>query len=166
MFNARINQWLIWCSSTALVLLWSYSAFSKLWHFETFHIQLRQHELFESHPILIGIAVVVAELLLCLFLLWSKYLRWGLIGSLLLLSLFTVYLMGMLWFKQDHLPCSCGGIISQLSWTQHIWFNLAFLFLSFLGSFASLSTTKTIQDYADALATAPPGPKKTSDQAE
>jgi len=27
----------------------------------------------------------------------------------------------------DNLPCSCGGVIQQLSWTQHIVFNLIFI---------------------------------------
>jgi hypothetical protein len=25
------------------------------------------------------------------------------------------------------IPCSCGGLISSLSWTQHLFFNLFFL---------------------------------------
>jgi hypothetical protein len=32
-----------------------------------------------------------------------------------------------------NLPCSCGGIISKLSWKQHIIFNLFFIVLSVIG---------------------------------
>jgi hypothetical protein len=32
-----------------------------------------------------------------------------------------------------NLPCSCGGIISKLSWKQHILFNLFFIMLSITG---------------------------------
>jgi hypothetical protein len=28
------------------------------------------------------------------------------------------------------IPCSCGGAIAHLSWTQHFFFNLFFIILS------------------------------------
>jgi hypothetical protein len=36
--------------------------------------------------------------------------------------LFTVYLAWMIQFAA-HLPCNCGGVISSMSWKQHIVFN-------------------------------------------
>jgi len=31
------------------------------------------------------------------------------------------------------LPCHCGGAIENLSWGQHIWFNLAFIAIAIVG---------------------------------
>lgn len=46
--------------------------------------------------------------------------------SVLMLA-FTVYtgLVAFHFFKQ--MPCTCGGVISRLSWYQHFLFNISFL---------------------------------------
>jgi hypothetical protein len=45
------------------------------------------------------------------------------------MCIFTVYIGCMLLFAPD-LPCSCGGIIRQLSWKQHLLLNLFLLVLA------------------------------------
>ncbi|MDB5156121.1 MAG: hypothetical protein JWR50_828, partial [Mucilaginibacter sp.] len=45
----------------------------------------------------------------------------------------------VLWAEK--LPCHCSGAIEKLSWTQHIWFNLAFIALAI--SALRLSKRKT-----------------------
>jgi hypothetical protein len=52
-------------------------------------------------------------------------------ASALMVS-FTIYIIATLTFSK-HIPCSCGGIIAQLSWKQHILFNTVFIILGFLG---------------------------------
>ncbi|MDX1365731.1 MAG: hypothetical protein R3243_16110, partial [Arenibacter latericius] len=49
-----------------------------------------------------------------------------------LMILFVGYTVAVLFFAPT-LPCSCGGIISLLSWEQHLVFNLVFLLLSIVG---------------------------------
>jgi len=42
---------------------------------------------------------------------------------------FTLYIISaLIWEKK--LPCHCGGAIEKLSWSQHIWFNLAFIIIA------------------------------------
>ena len=57
---------------------------------------------------------------------------YGLLSSLFLLIVFTMYIAGML-LSGSHLPCSCGGVISRLSWKEHLVFNLFFMALSLAG---------------------------------
>ncbi len=58
--------------------------------------------------------------------------KYGLWASFILLMIFTFYISGML-LSGEHLPCSCGGIIRELSWRQHLIFNLFFITLSLTG---------------------------------
>jgi hypothetical protein len=37
-----------------------------------------------------------------------------------------------------NLPCSCGGVIQQLSWKQHIVFNISFIVLGIAGIYFQL----------------------------
>jgi len=32
-----------------------------------------------------------------------------------------------------HLPCSCGGVIRELSWRDHLFFNVCFTVLAAVG---------------------------------
>src|SRR3546814_5749620 len=45
---------------------------------------------------------------------------------------FTAYLLNMV-FTVDSLPCSCGGVISSMSFDQHIVFNAGFIVLAVIG---------------------------------
>jgi hypothetical protein len=54
----------------------------------------------------------------------------------LLFSGYILYLMS----REQPLPCSCGGIISSMSWRQHLIFNICFLIASL--ALIMLRTTK------------------------
>ena len=56
----------------------------------------------------------------------------GLWAALVLLSLFTVYLLYMLVFTPQ-LPWSCGGVIGNMTWKQHVVFNVVFMGLTVIG---------------------------------
>lgn len=45
------------------------------------------------------------------------------------MGIFTIYIFGM-WLWANKLPCLCNLIVKNLSWGQHIWFNLVFLGLA------------------------------------
>ncbi|MDO6433061.1 hypothetical protein Q4E93_20805 [Flavitalea sp. BT771] len=46
------------------------------------------------------------------------------------MSIFTVYITYMVELRTDR-PCTCGGIISQMNWHQHMYFNTLFTILVF-----------------------------------
>jgi len=57
----------------------------------------------------------------------------GLIASLILMTLFTIYTGVVLLHFFEYVPCSCGGVIRKLTWPQHLVFNLFFVALSITG---------------------------------
>ncbi|MEJ7778751.1 MAG: MauE/DoxX family redox-associated membrane protein [Daejeonella sp.] len=54
-------------------------------------------------------------------------------GSCILLFLFSMYIILVINHAFERIPCSCGGIISKLTWGQHLVFNLFFLALALAG---------------------------------
>ena len=52
--------------------------------------------------------------------------------SFALMVMFTTYIIIILNFS-DFIPCSCGGVLEDLSWSEHIVFNLFFIVLAILG---------------------------------
>lgn len=115
-----------------LVLLWVYAAFSKLLVYTTFTSQLKQSPLLKPYAEILVWLVPTVEIVIAILLTVMVTRIKGLYASLVLLSVFTIYIAGML-LSGVHLPCSCGGIINALSWQQHLVFNLLFMALSIAG---------------------------------
>jgi cytochrome c oxidase subunit IV len=115
-----------------LILLFVYAAFSKLIEYNTFKIQL------SNSPFLKPIAGIIvwfipgAELVIAVMLTVMHTRKKALYSSFILLVIFSLYIAGMLLLGIE-LPCSCGGIVQQLSWKQHLLFNLFFMLLAFTG---------------------------------
>jgi len=55
----------------------------------------------------------------------------GLYGALGLMILFSFYVSGIAFFS-PYTPCSCGGIITLLSWPQHLVLNIGLIILALL----------------------------------
>lgn len=66
--------------------------------------------------------IPVTELLTALLLFFTATRVRGLYAALILMIVFTIYLVWML-LHTTHLPCTCGGFIEKLSWQQHVFFN-------------------------------------------
>jgi hypothetical protein len=118
---------------TALfIFLFLYTAISKVMQFDTFRQTLSRSPLVGSYADAIAIAVPVIEVLVSGLLFFPFTHKAGLYGSLLLMLIFSAYLGYMICFAKD-LPCSCGGVLQDLSWQQHLWFNLFFTILAATG---------------------------------
>lgn len=118
------------CSSL-LLLLFTYTALSKLSDYDKFVRLLHESPLIHKGADMIGWLLPVTELIVVLLLFFERTRRMGLFISLFLLVLFTVYLLYMVLFVAD-LPCSCGGVLRKMSWQQHVWFNLFFILVNLL----------------------------------
>lgn len=125
-----------------LVVLWTYAAFSKLFTYEAFRFQLLGHKLLMNYAALVAWLVPAIELGIVLLLLIPKTRMAGFYTSAALLLVFTVYIIYMFNFY-PHKPCSCGGVISKLSWKQHIVFNLFFLLINIIAIILSKKTNRT-----------------------
>ena len=105
-----------------LILLFTYTAVSKLIGHYLFLQQLRNNPVLQWMAVFLSIAVPLLELAAALCLLFIKTGNTGWWISGILMSSFTIYIAAMLWFSPK-LPCSCGGIIDALSWKQHLIIN-------------------------------------------
>ncbi len=127
-------QIFIHITTTILVLLWSYAAISKLLTYQATRFQLLGHKLIMNHAGLIAWLIPAMELALVVLILWSHTRRVGLYASAALLAVFTAYIIYMFMYYPAK-PCSCGGVLTALSWRQHIVFNLAFMVPALLAGF-------------------------------
>ena len=118
--------------SSLLIFLFGYTAISKLLSIHRFEAVLEQSPLISSGAAMLAWQVPLVELFIVLLLIFSSTRIMGLWMSGIMLFLFTVYLCYMVLFSPN-LPCSCGGVISSMSWKGHVLFNLLFIGLTAVG---------------------------------
>src|SRR6202048_5203484 len=115
--------------SALLVFLFIYASLSKLLDFDKFIYQLSQSPFITNISWLVVWAIPLGEILISICLIIKRTRLAGLYLSFFLMLLFTGYIFIMLQYS-SYLPCSCGGVLSSMSWKQHFYFNLAFTGLS------------------------------------
>lgn len=119
----RYNQYIPLIISYFFILLFCYAAISKILDFENFKIQIGQSPLLSAYANFISFAVIVAELVIVVCLVFPNIRLFGLYSSTAIMSAFTIYIYLILNYS-DFIPCSCGGILEKLGWTEHLIFNL------------------------------------------
>lgn len=115
-----------------IMLLFVYAALSKFMDFEQFKVQLGQSPILFPFVTIIAWVVPVMELLISVLLVITKYRLLALYASLSLLVMFTTYILMITHFS-DFIPCSCGGVLQNMSWNQHLVFNLVYISLAISG---------------------------------
>lgn len=105
-----------------LIFLYVYTAFSKLVDLEKFEQQISQITLLKEAPVVVFGFLFIGEVVSAILLAYKKTMAKGFLLSSILLLLFTLYITSIL-ISSRHLPCSCGGIMQKLSWTQHLILN-------------------------------------------
>jgi len=125
-------------------ILFLYTATSKLIGYSEFKEQLSLSKLLHPLAKVLVIILPLTEFLAVLLLLIPRWRLKGFIISLGLMISFTIYIIGILLFEKEY-PCSCGGLVAELSWPQHIILNIAFIILAVIGII--LSKKQTIQNY-------------------
>jgi uncharacterized membrane protein YphA (DoxX/SURF4 family) len=128
LYSAIVVDVIAW----ALVFLFVYAAGSKLLDYEKFTVQLSQSPMLTPFANWIGLVVVGAELLIAVLLITPRLRMLAFYASFSLMVMFTTYIIAILNFS-SYIPCSCGGVLEKLNWTQHLIFNILFVALSMLG---------------------------------
>ena len=118
--------------SSVLVLLFGYTAFSKLLTLSAFEDDLSRIPFISGGASVLAPAIPMTELVIMLLLLFPATWLKGLYFSAGLLSVFTAYLIGMLLLAPE-VPCSCGGVISGMGWWEHVGMNAGFIGLAVAG---------------------------------
>jgi uncharacterized membrane protein YhaH (DUF805 family) len=132
--------------SLILVLLFAYTAANKLYNHDRFVFQL---QLVPVHLVQISAAYLsftapVAELALAIALCIKRYHFIALASSLALLLLFEIYL-SVLVLTNKILPCSCAGVIPNLSWDEQIIFNAFLICITCYGVLIAKKTNYKIK---------------------
>ena len=128
------NEIFITVIAFLLIVLFTAAALSKLIAYHAFYVQLHATPLLKSFAGILAWLLPATELYAVILLLIPSRQKTGMILSLILMLLFSLYISLMLLFA-DKLPYSCGGVIQMLTWPQHLLFNIAFTLLSVLGIF-------------------------------
>jgi hypothetical protein len=138
------HSFLIIGSCILFILLFVYAALSKVLDYETFSLQLAQSPLLSAYAEIIALSVPGLEVIIAFFLLLPRFRILGLYAAFTLMVMFTAYIYIILNFS-DFVPCSCGGVLEDLSWTQHLVFNLAFIGLAGVAIFFSAQGNKKMK---------------------
>jgi len=115
-------------SSILLILLWSSTGLSKILEFAEFKQQLTTI-LGEDMAKPVSVAIPSLELTAAMTIPFGKTRTFGLYLSLILMATFTAYVILVITGYFGPAPCTCGGIITALSWKQHLIVNLTLLLI-------------------------------------
>jgi len=133
MFNQKLIPPILTGIVFLLILLWVYTAASKLVDFNAFERELANQAFSRKTAQILLWVIPTVELVAAFLLLLNKTRLAGLTFSFFLLLLFTGYVALVLADYYDRVPCSCGGVLKQLDWQAHFWFNLFCLGINTIG---------------------------------
>jgi hypothetical protein len=90
-----------------------------------------QSPLLSAAPEFWAISVPVAEVILSGLLLFKRFRSFALHSCLTVMVAFCAYIVAITKFSH-FIPCSCGGILEQMTWDQHLLFNFSFVSLGII----------------------------------
>ena len=130
--NSKYKNILLEFICFLFILLFVYAALSKLLVFDEFKIQIGQSPMLTPFVGIIAWVIPYLEILIALLLLIPRFRLLGLYAAFNLMVMFTAYIFIILNFSND-IPCSCGGVLEKLGWTEHLIFNIVFVVLAAIG---------------------------------
>lgn len=116
-------------SPYAFILLWGYAASIKLWNWQTSRREMHMQPFPDWVGDILFWLVPLIELSLVALLFYPATMLRGIQASVVLLSIFTIYLALGIGRAFGKVPCACGGILSGMGHVEHIIFNLLFIIL-------------------------------------
>src|SRR5258708_8579548 len=111
------------------ILLFMYAAINKIIHFEKFTIQIGQSPLLTGFGNSIPWLVITAEIVTSILIAVPALRLQAFLFAFSLMVMFTLYIITILNFS-PYVPCSCGGVLERLGWSEHLIFNSMFVVLS------------------------------------
>nr|WP_068890385.1 MauE/DoxX family redox-associated membrane protein [Pedobacter panaciterrae] len=130
--NLKAQTILIEVISALYIILFIYAALSKVQDFQKFKVELGKSPILNGCSNSIAVVVPGIELTLSVLLAMKRFQYYALYCSFCLMVIFSTYIIAILKFS-SFIPCSCGGILQNMTWTQHLIFNLCFVCLAAAG---------------------------------
>jgi uncharacterized membrane protein YphA (DoxX/SURF4 family) len=107
------------------IVLFLYAAGVKLVDYKVFVSQIAASPLATRYASVLAWLVPAVEVVLAILLMIPRFRLVALYGSFGLMMTFTFYIITMFSISTD-LPCACGGVLSKLSWKEHLIFNIGY----------------------------------------
>lgn len=121
--------------SLALAFMYTYVGALKLMDIKSFKDGINNQPIDNQLTVPLMVAIITAEATIIALLLINKWRFYGFLLSILILTLFSTYIIVILTEKVfDFVPCTCGGGFDQLSWQQQLDINIAAIVLSLIGA--------------------------------
>ena len=111
------------------ILLFVYAAISKLIDYQKFRVQLGQSPLLTAFAGWVAWVIPSMEILISLLLITARFRLIGLYASFTLMVMFSAYIVAITKFS-EFIPCSCGGVLYKMNWSQHLAFDIVFVVLA------------------------------------
>lgn len=115
--------------SLLLGAVFLYAGLTKVLELDKFYYQLGKSPLIPfGYNTFVGNAILFLELIIVI-LIYKNYVRLSLLISFGLMCFFSIYISYLLYFSY-YIPCNCGGILGELSWENHLIFNIFLTFIA------------------------------------
>jgi uncharacterized membrane protein YphA (DoxX/SURF4 family) len=118
--------------SFLFILLFMYAGLSKLMDYQKFTIEIGQSPLLTGFGTTLPWIVIGVEVLIPLLFVLPTFRLYAFFASFSLMTMFSVYIVAILGIS-PYVPCSCGGVLEDLGWTEHLIFNGMFVLLALVG---------------------------------
>jgi len=104
----------------------------KISDYHNFLDQLEHSPQLHPYAGLISWVVPVAEIAITILLIIPRTKLIGLLLAFVMMLGFTFYVFYVLNYAHE-VPCACGGVLSGMSWQNHLIFNLIYTGIALLG---------------------------------
>lgn len=134
-YRRRYRGVIVEIISLLYVLIFTFAGFTKFLEGDQFFNNLNNSPILPDIvwlPFILSWAVPTLEILIASLIAIPITRLKGLYGALGLMILFTLYVAGIVFFS-PYTPCSCGGVLTLLSWPQHLILNIGLILLAISG---------------------------------
>lgn len=118
--------------SFLFMVLFVYAAGNKLQDYQKFTVQIGQSPLLTGFGGTLPWIVIALELIISILLMMPRWRLVAFFAAFSLMTMFTAYIYAILHYS-PYIPCSCGGVLENLSWREHLLFNSLFVLAAAAG---------------------------------
>ncbi len=126
------NTWTAFITNL-LILLFTYTSLSKLLDFTEFSSQMHNQPVPVWMADLATWALPSLQILIVGLLSIRKFRSRGFLLALIVMLIFTLYVILIVTDIFPYIPCSCAGILKGMSWTTQLVFNIVITTMAFIG---------------------------------
>lgn len=133
-WNGKFRKTSVEIISLVYVMVFAFTGLTKLMEGDQFFNNLNNSPILPDVvwlSYIISWAVPTLEIVIALLIAIPRTRLKGLYAALGLMIFFTMYVAGIV-FISPYAPCSCGGIITLLTWQEHLLFSIGMIVLALL----------------------------------